>query len=465
MTKNGFKSLDELPRPLIPGKEHLVELYYFAWQLAKEHVSHKNGLASEYYMDEAFEDDKIWQWDTCFMALFCRHAHDLFPGIESFDNFYAAQRDDGYISMSHFLETGEDSYPLPCGRINPPLLSWVEWEYYLATGDSKRFQKALRHLLKYDGWIEKNRKREDGSYWFADCGCSGMDNSPRTPRTNHGGAETSFVDLASQQALSALHISKMASTTQQNDIAEKYRLIYLDRAKYVNERLWNERHSIYYDRHTDGNFVNCQTAASFWPMLSEIATESHANALLDHLENPNEFNRPNSVPTLSFDECNYRDDGGYWLGGVWAPTNYMIVRGLMKYKKHRAAKKIAEKYLDTLHRVWKNYEPHTLWECYSPENDRPALNERGELCRKDFVGWTGLGPISMLIETIIGIEVDCPNNRIVWTSDILEEHGIDNLRFGSHKISLRAGKRSAVNEMPKIQIDAPVDIEIEFRTP
>jgi glycogen debranching enzyme len=200
-------------------------------------------------------------------------------------------------------------------------------------------------------------------------------------------------------------------------------------------------------------------------MVSEISTGEQVEALLSHLENPNEFNRPTPVPTLSYDECNYRDDGGYWLGGVWAPTNYMIVRGLTRYNKHKAAKNIAEKYLDALYKVWKNFKPHTLWECYSPENEEPALNEHGKLCRKDFVGWTGLGPISMLIENILGLEVDYPAGKIIWTSDILEEHGIDNMRFGKHKISLRAGKRKSINEKPEIWTDAPCNIDIDFRNP
>jgi len=460
--KTGHANRDDLPRPILPGRGDLVDLYYFAWDLARSHIACREGLASPYYMDEGFEPDKVWQWDTCFMALFCRYAFDLFPGIESLDNFYAVQREDGYISMTHQVDTGEDSYKLDWGRINPPLLSWVEWETYLVTGDRERLRRVLAPLVKYDDWVEKNRRRADGSYWFSDCGSSGMDNSPRTSRRDHTGHDTNFVDLASQQALSASCIARIAEAIDDRATADRYRRLHAERCRYVNENLWCERHGFYYDRFYDDNFSNCKTAASFWPMLAEAASDEQARSLADHLRNPLEFARPHPVPTLSYDNSNYRDDGHYWHGGVWAPTNYMIVRGLMKYGLHAPARSIAEKHLDMLYRVWRDFSPHTLWECYAPEEARPGTNERDELCRKDFVGWTGLGPIAMLIETILGIEVDYPARKVSWHSSILTEHGVENLRFGEHRIALRAGARRSPEETPAIRVDADCELALEF---
>jgi len=463
MIKEGHTRDADLPRPRLPGGENWVELYYFAWELARKNIRHNPGLAAPYYMDEGFAPDRIWQWDSCFMAMFCRYAHDLYPGIESLDNFYATQRADGYISMCHLIATGEDAYPLPpVGRVNPPLLSWAEWEYYRVAGDAERAARVLDNLVRYDGWIEANRRRADGSYWFADCGSSGMDNSPRTPRTDHRGAETAFVDLASQQALSAQCISRLAEAAGDRALAAEYAEKYEARAKLVNALHWNERHGFYYDRHCDGNFVNCKTVASFWPMLAGVASDEQVAALAAHLEDPGEFNRPNPVPSLAHDECNYCDDGGYWLGGVWAPTNYMVVKGLMRCGRWRLARRIASRFIDMLDRVWRGYEPRTLWECYAPEADRPATDGVGGLCRPNFVGWTGVGPITMLIEVVLGLDVDYPRRTITWRSDILGEHGIENLRFGPHRVSLRAGARSGPEEKPELHVEAPPDVNIVF---
>ena len=62
----------------------------------------------------------------------------------------------------------------------------------------------------------------------------------------------------------------------------------------------------------------------------------------------------------------------------------------------------------------------------------PATNETGiYMVKPDFVGWSGLIPISMFVENIIGISVDGSTNRIVWRTDNISRHGIRNLRFGN----------------------------------
>ena len=50
--------------------------------------------------------------------------------------------------------------------------------------------------------------------------------------------------------------------------------------------------------------------------------------LSSHLENPAEFNRAHRIPALSADDPHYCRTGDYWCGGVWAPTNYMVLKGL-----------------------------------------------------------------------------------------------------------------------------------------
>lgn len=42
------------------------------------------------------------------------------------------------------------------------------------------------------------------------------------------------------------------------------------------------------------------------------------------------FARKHMIPTLSADDANFNPSGGYWNGAVWAPTNYMVLRGLTK---------------------------------------------------------------------------------------------------------------------------------------
>jgi len=53
-----------------------------------------------------------------------------------------------------------------------------------------------------------------------------------------------------------------------------------------------------------------------------------------------EFNRLHRVPSLSADHPEYDPKGSYWRGGVWAPTNYMILRGLTSLGYHALAYEI-----------------------------------------------------------------------------------------------------------------------------
>ena len=48
-------------------------------------------------MDAAWDPERNyqWVWDTCFMALYCRYCAAQYPGVESLDNSYELQRDDG----------------------------------------------------------------------------------------------------------------------------------------------------------------------------------------------------------------------------------------------------------------------------------------------------------------------------------------------------------------------------------
>ena len=80
-------------------------------------------------------------------------------------------------------------------------------------------------------------------------------------------------------------------------------------------------------------------------------------------------------------------------------------------------------------------ETGTIWENYSPEYPAP-----GNIAKRDSVGFSGLGPIALLIEEILGIEVDAPANTIRWQQYPTPEQGISNLRFGDNVVSLLAWK-------------------------
>ena len=80
---------------------------------------------------------------------------------------------------------------------------------------------------------------------------------------------------------------------------------------------------------------------AYWALLAECVPESRLAAFVAHLENPAEFNRPHRIPALSADDPDFSGMGGYWCGGVWPPTNYMVLKGLGKTGNADLAHQIA----------------------------------------------------------------------------------------------------------------------------
>ncbi|MDE7442815.1 MAG: alpha,alpha-trehalase, partial [Muribaculaceae bacterium] len=82
------------------------------------------------------------------------------------------------------------------------------------------------------------------------------------------------------------------------------------------------------------------------------------------------------------------------------------------------------------------FEPHTIWECYSPSKPEPGQRHKADsdsiyLVRDDFCGWSALGPISLFIENVIGFHnIDAANRLIEWRKKGDGRQGMENLRFG-----------------------------------
>lgn len=440
-----------LPEPILENNHEWIELYYAAWEMAWNKIARgneKNGFV-KYYMDEGF-NELIYQWDTNFMAAFGIYANDLFPAIQSLDNFYNKQRDDGYIQRVYWESSGKianeptEDEPM----VNPPLFAWIELKNYKLTGDKERLEKILPILIKYYSWIEKNMRSKwgNGLYYNTPLG-SGMDNTPRED-VNKGG----YIDMSAQQALAAKCISEIAGIINKDLIQKTFYDKYEGLKLIINYNCWNDETGFYFDFKQDGSLSSTKHIGAFWTLISQIADENKFHELKKHLTNPAEFWRPHLVPTLSYDDPHYDVTGHYWRGSVWAPTNYMLIKGLEKYGDYLTSYQIAENHLKNMSYVYYFFKPEedkiafeeryaddykTIWECYSAEFLTPATRwDDTFYSRQDFVGWSGLGPIAMLIENIIGINIDVSNNEIIWRINRTDKHGIKNLNFGKEKVDI-----------------------------
>ena len=431
-----------LPRPICEANPEWIRLYDIAWEAAFKNIEHPPGPGWLPQMSCIPGANCTWQWDSCFMALFAKYANGEIAPMNNLDNLYRFQRGDGYISMAYRIPDGEEAFT---GRVNPPLYAWVEWEYYRFTGDAGRFGRVFPILKRYFHWLKENRRRRNGLYWFEDSGSSGMDNAPRGgyPAGHLAGSDICFVDLSSQQALSARCLALMAAHLGLDGEAAAFRREHVELAELVNRHHWCSRTGFYHDVFNRGdpearlNFLASKTAAGFWPILAGVADDGQIKRLVGHLLNPDEFNTLHPVPALSRDDPNYDPLGGYWLGGVWAPINYMVARGLRDAGEPRLARDIAQKHLAAMAAVMDDFAYGGIWESYSPESFRPATKYGQAIVRgNSFVGWSGLGPVAMLLENILGFDFDAAANVISWRTTDPAPHGVENLHFNGGAVSL-----------------------------
>jgi len=408
-------------------------------------------------------EGKVWQWDSCFMSFFARYFGGDLPGMNNLDNLYRLQREDGFLAMCYLMENEKPAYG---ERINPPLLAWAEWDYYTATGDDSRFERVLPKLLALHRWIKRKRTRDNGLYWFEDTGSSGMDNSPRSGyyAKHLDGSDVSFVDLACQQALAARCMASIAGHLGDASLASEMLDEHGRIADLINRHHWCDRHGFYYDVFNalpgrKPNFLNTKTAAAFWPMIAGVADATQAAALVEKLVDPEEFGTEHPVPTLARSDANYNPLGGYWCGAVWAPINYMVVRGLECCGYTALAREITVKHLDAMAAVSEHPEFGSIWEAYAPEGMRPSSKyDLGSLVRNRFVGWSGLGPMAMLLETAFGIFPDASTGSIRWDIRTGGKHGVRGLGFCGGSISLETNERNNLC----VTTDKPISIEASF---
>ena len=225
--------------------------------------------------------------------------------------------------------------------------------------------------------------------------------------------------------------------------------------KFINEKLWCEKDAYYYDMYRDGSLNGMKTIGAYWALLAGIVPDERLDRFVAHLDNPDEFKRPNRVPSLSASDKNYSPVGDYWNGSVWAPTNYMVLKGLDKHGYNKLAYEIA---CDNLKNVTEVYEKTgTLWENYSPETA-----DRGSCSRDKFVGWSGLFPISIMFEYVFGIRPAASKNTIVWHVNRTERHGIERYPFKGEAIDLVCAERKTADERPVITVNSPKPVKIEL---
>jgi hypothetical protein len=448
----------ELPQPHWENHEKAIDCYWKVWELAFRNIrkpTPENGFISN-YIDTAYNDN-IFMWDSAFICLFARYGTRVFNFQKTFDNFYAKQHPDGFICREIRGSDGSDCFhrydPVSTG---PNVIPWSEWEYFQNIGDMERLDHIFPVLSAYYQWLKLNRTWPDGSYWSSGWG-TGMDNQPRVESKysmiySHG--HMVWLDACLQQIFAAKILLKMGLVLERwqeiEEIEEEITLL----TKFVNDNLWDNNSQFYFDRHAIGKLSGVKSIGAYWALIAGIVPDSRLDAFIKHLDDDTEFNRPHRIPSLAFSHPGYKKNGRYWQGGVWNPTNYMVLRGLDLTGKNNLAHEIALNHLNNVIDVFE--KTGTVWEYYAPESADP-----GFMARPDFVGWGGIPPVAVLLEFILGIKADIPEKTLYWNINLTDDHGVDKYPFGKEGlVSLNCQKRNSMQDIPLFEAKSTVPVKL-----
>jgi hypothetical protein len=477
------RAREVLPDPFWSEHQTTMDCYWRAWELAFGNLrapTPENNFAAN-YCDTAFNGN-LFMWDSCFITGFGGYGRRAFDFQKTLDTFYRKQHPDGFISREISEADGQDTFPrFDPASTGPNVLAWAEWNTYLKTGDWRRLERVFAPLVAFHQWLRIYRSWPDGSYWSSGWGM-GMDNLPRTQGRDHvlwGHGHMTWVDATLQSILSAKVLLQMAELLgRQNEVAD-LRVEYESLAAYCNQRLWNPALSFYCDRFATGELSPMKHIGAYWALLAGCTPQYRIGDFVAHLDNPAEFNRPHRVPALSADDPSYSGTGDYWCGGVWANTNFMVLKGLDENGRGDLAHQIALNHLGNVVQVfasddtvWTGAEhfrrffrmselhyddKHTLWENYAPD-----VIEPGSQSKPGYVGWTGLPPIAVLFEDVFGIVPNAPANRLAWRVRLTGEHGVRRYPFGpAGVLDLKCRQRKSGLDRPSIEIRSNVPLTLD----
>jgi glycogen debranching enzyme len=312
-------------------------------------------------------------------------------------------------------------------------------------------------LVAHAQWHRHYRTWPNGSYWGTGW-ATGMHNQPRTPAGAHvwyEHAHRTWVDTNFQAVLNNRLILRIAEELGREEDVQDMATENAHLVPWLNQELWDEDTGFYHDlRRDQTRATELKTIGAYWALFARAVPRERLARFVSHLDASSEFRRTHRVPSLSADTQGYDPDGGHWLGGVWASTNYMVLRGLTEHGHDALANAIAENHFSNV--VASFEKTGSIWEHHAP--DTPAAG-RG---RTDFCGWTGITPIAILLEYVLGLRPDPLTGTLTWDVRRLDEHGVSRYPFGADgTLDLFCEARSSEKERPRLRMKSNVSLKVD----
>ncbi|MBR3761389.1 MAG: hypothetical protein IKK59_01470 [Lachnospiraceae bacterium] len=357
------KYFDMVPE-LTMGSEAEKRTFAKCFSVMKSQVYTAEGVfKGRWTTPDRIPHKKWWLWDSVFHSIGNIHIEPQLA-YDTLRSILDAQDPDGFIPHMCF----PDGWVVP--HTQPPLIAWGVYLLYEKTGRREWVEEMYSGIKSYLNWVMKNRDANSNYLyeWYVDpdaedcrCGESGMDNTPRFDVVQLMDA----IDYSCFMANEMRHMEKLARILGITEDAELYASLYTRIAEQINKELYDEEDGRYYDRELEsGNFRKVSTPAGLLPLFAGVCTPERAARLAADITNPDTFNTPMPIPTVSLDDPMHCDD--YWRGTVWINYNYMVEQGLREYGYVKEADHIVDA---TLAAIAEWYEREgVIFEVYDPHN-------------------------------------------------------------------------------------------------
>ena len=357
-----------------PPSKHLdstLQTVYdvLAWNHVWDPVNNRPYTAlTRNWSQKKFGGFGLWLNDILFHALLWTLI-DPSKALQNIEAVFAHQTEMGNFPC---LVTGNDAW---LDRSQLPMASYVVWSLYRATGDQAVLKWAYPKLyLNHQWWWQERVLANTGLVAYGTSAGPGnglykgtklaarnesaMDNMAVHDEAEFdpesGLMQSADVGLNSLLALDGQVLAAMADLLGRSkdfiNLSERTR----KHKSIMQEWLWDHRRAVFANRLVNGKFVEALAPTSFFPMVAGVATSDQVEALLtQYLKPEDKFGGKFTLPSAARDQPAYNDNM-YWRGRVWAPLNFWVHQGLLRYKKYQEAEDLAFKSREMFQIHWNN---------------------------------------------------------------------------------------------------------------
>ncbi|MFI5386658.1 MAG: trehalase family glycosidase, partial [Fimbriimonadales bacterium] len=311
-------------------------------------------------------DDPVTARNTVRAILSCQTADGLVP------NFGHWNFDGGRVSTD---------------RSQPPVGSMCVWKMHQRWPDKAFLEEVYPKLLAWHRWWPKAR---DGNHnglleWGSATGQlqgakweTGWDDTVHFEGAAMVGPNMNAdaVDLNSMWAMDAEYLGFIATAIGKKDEARAFAAEHKAICGRINKVLWNPELGIYCSKLWSGQFLTRITPMNFYPLIAGVPSAEQAKSVLAIMTDPKRFWGQWILPTVAYDDPVWPKQD-YWRGKVWAPVNYLVYQGLLRYASPEVLNQFADRSRELFMRNWtakgvcgENYlsstgeqssDPHYTW--------------------------------------------------------------------------------------------------------